>query len=303
MATVVKQILLKNIQWYDPTSDTWKDVSGYSPSETPTPNTTPFDFGVGGAGALVYNSAFGIAIESQYTLDINFQALTDDAETYTDLNIFGSETDQIAATVKSPFVKYTVTTVTNDGVGDTTTDGTDYYYIMLGANLATSPYVTADSTTAVSNTNQSVNIAFWFPSLTTKEPGVTQELLNKQNDLLGDQNRWRVEIKDTGNLYGATYYPYDVQLKGIPSSNSATDYGMAKQEIVLKIMGWFPSSDTYTADVYFDSNDFESWVPIADTGLSITATVTELIGTMAEPYVVSLDSDVSVQITFSQPSA
>lgn len=283
----ITHVLLKNLQIYNPSTDVWADVWGIS---TSTPADTVNFGSAAGAGAIdVYYNASGAPLTATPDIDVNFNAVKNYPLTHADFDCFGTGTGQVnTGTIKSPFLRYTLSTINTDG---TTTDGSDYYYLMMSADLAADPFIDVESTPTVSgDAPQFVDITFWFPAVTSLgNPGIDAGMLEAQLATLQEVSRWYVDVTD-GAEYFDVLFPLSVTVYGL-TDQSATDYGMAKIKVKLHCLHSYPASGTYSHSVFFSSNDREGWVPISATTHDIAVTVTPYICNPA-PMILSFDTDV-----------
>ena len=285
----LKRVLLSDVQWYDVSTGTWKDVQAVSPST----GETAVSLGVGGSKAILYTNSTPINMPTELTQSINWA----DFEIYlaadTHYSIFGASLGRITVATKSPLLRYHIETTVYTTEDVVTTNST-WHYMMTKASFASNAFTGAGGTSAATDTTTTTSIKFWFPAITA---GITNATaVAAQAALLQTISNWKIYVlRPDGST--KEYTPSSITL-GSPDTGTATDYGSAKISVSLSASISYPTDGSYVITVAFTSNDQDPAFAIAGSQ-AITANVTMYTGS-TQQYIVSSDSDVSVTIAFAQ---
>lgn len=245
---------------------------------------------LGTTDVILYDNAVGMTDPTSYNATVDWNNLT--IVTGSGYSVFGSDTNQISTTAKSPLIRYKIKTVVHvtedvDFINET------YYYMMIKASFAADPFAGNGGTSSVSSSSAVVAVKFYFPALTSTVFDAT--VLAAQTALLTTASRWKIS-KTIGGIT-KTVVPTSVSI-GSPVTTGASDYGIAKVLVTLNCSLTFPSSGTYVVDVEFTANDSDPAFDIP-ASYSISANIAINVGTPVDTYLVSSDSDVVFTINFS----
>ena len=245
---------------------------------------------LGTVDVILYNNALGMTDPTSYEATVNWDSLT--ISTGSGYSVFGSDTQQIATTAKSPLIRYKVKTVVYTSE-EVEVINENYYYMMIKASFASDPFANNGGTSSVSSSSANVAVKFYFPAIPSTYLSATA--LAAQTTLLTTTSRWKVS-KTIGGITKSVV-PTSVNV-GTITTTGASDYGIAKVLVTLTCSMTFPSSGTYAVDVEFTANDSDPAFDIP-ASYNISATVAVNVGTPGDTYLVSSDSDVAFTINFS----
>jgi hypothetical protein len=296
----IKQIRLRDLQYWDTITNTWKDLYAVDTAvqtERSLGVDSQYSVAVYDAGAgpgLDPDQPFNYGINWDY-FDVDDGMGTSEEWTlfYTGLPLEG--THLLADTIKSLKIRYKISATDDSEPANTWDPGTQYYQIISGAYPADHIYYTGTITTGP-----------FAPTIDVKLPGISNTMVTNSATLFSwaaEVNNWKVTWKRP-NGTERLFTPSDVQVLGTYNSAEANFSGAyVRIKLTLPTIQ-VGQSGTHTLTTSFLPNDqLSSGFLDFDDTYTWTAVITAYSPSMEDPLLMSFDKTVFMTINFAPFSA
>jgi hypothetical protein len=296
----IKQIRLRDLQYWDTVTSTWKDLYAVD-----TAVETERSLGVGSQYSVaVYDAGAGAGLDPDqpYSYGINWDyfSVDDGLGTSDEWTLFYTGTPPegtklLVSTIKSLKIRYKISVTDDSDPANTWDPGTQYYQIISGAYPADHISYSGVITTGP-----------FAPSINVKLPGISNTMVTNSATLFSwaaDVNNWKVTWKRPDGTE-RLFTPSNAQVIGTYASSDA-NYAGAYVYIRLTLPTiMVGQSGAHILSTSFLPNDQQTsgFLDFADTH-TWTAVITAYSPSMEDPLLMSFDKTVFMTINFSAFSA
>lgn len=292
----IKQIRLKDLQYWDTVTSTWKDLYAVD-----TAVETERSLGVGSEYSVaVYDAGAGAGLDpaEPFNCGINWDYFSVDEGlgTSEEWTLFYTGTPPegtklLDSTIKSLKIRYQISVTDDSEPANTWSPGTQYYQIISGAYPADHISYAATSTTGP-----------FAPTIFVRLPGISNNMVGNSATLFSwaaDVNNWKVTWKRPDDTE-KSFTPSTAQVFGtFPSSDANFNGAFVYMKLTLPSIQVGQSGEhILTTSFLPNDQQYSGFHDFADTHTWI-AVITAYSPSMEDPLLMSFDKSVFMTINFN----